>query len=136
MKKSVTLKINGDEKKVIGYDESTIVTCQISYNPHYKKANGKKYSYHCDGFGKEDKSYAYKFCGGEIEEKQIIQIQFDSEEEPNVLPEKREIKFEKRCSFCNKLDSEVEVIIEKNLLHRICNECVDECRKTIEERNV
>jgi ClpX C4-type zinc finger len=41
---------------------------------------------------------------------------------------------EPTCSFCDKRASEVEVLVERGLLARICNECVQVCQEEIQKR--
>ena len=119
---------------VIGYDSSTMVMFQIGYNPHHEKADQPEYSYHCHGMEWGESCYSLEFVSGEIKEFQNIELQFGGAETPTIAPKKTIVNDEKRCSFCNKLSEEVEVLIEKNFLHRICNECIEECVKVIDER--
>jgi len=134
MKKSVTLRIDQDEECVVAYDENTMVTFQIGYNPHHEKADDCEYSYYCHGFEWGDKTYSIDFIRGELSEGQKIEIEFGSDKEETVIPDKSLVKDEKRCGFCNKLNTEVDILIEKNFFNRICNVCVQECVKVINDK--
>ena len=135
MKKSVILKIDGNKECIIGYDEKTMVTFQIGYNPYYEKGDGREYSYDCHGFEWGDECYSIIFCGKEIKEGQKLELEFGVSENSNIKPTKELVTDEKRCSFCNKLSTEVETLIDNNIMSRICNECVQECVKVINEKN-
>ena len=41
---------------------------------------------------------------------------------------------EPQCAFCYKRASEVEFLVERNVIARICSECVETCRQEIEGR--
>lgn len=137
MNKSVTLKIDGKVTGVIRYNKETMVTFQISYNPHFDKSNPPQleYSYYCHGMEWGKECYSLEFNHGEIKEKQVIELEFGGRDHPTIEPLKKVVKDEKRCGFCNMLSKDVDVLIERDFLHRICNECVDECVKVINEQN-
>jgi hypothetical protein len=41
---------------------------------------------------------------------------------------------EKACSFCDKRESEVEFLVERRLMARICDDCVLVCQAEIDKR--
>lgn len=69
----------------------------------------------------------------ELSEGEEVAIGFADSGAPATTPAKVEeyVKPEKECGFCSKKASEVELLIERNFLNRICNECVDVCAETI-----
>lgn len=133
MNKSVILKIDGKVVDTFGYNDSTMVTFQIGYNPHHDKGDTPKpeYSYYCHGMEWGDECYSLEFKHGEFKEQQTLELKFGGTEPATTEPEKNIVKDEKRCSFCNKLSDDVETLIQSNYFNRICNECVDECVNVI-----
>jgi hypothetical protein len=113
MKKSVKLKIEGNDELVVNYDESSMITLQISYNPHYMKTKSHEYSYWVHGFEWGDKSYSLEFKRSEIKERQKIEIEFGLDDKATIKPHKKEVLDEAYCSFCQKKSSEVDLLIKK-----------------------
>ncbi len=134
MTKSVTLKVKGSAGAVIGYDANTMVTFQISYNPHHEKGPEPEYSIYCHGFEWGDSCYSIDFMHKEVKEGDSIELVFGGKEPPTVQGTKRLVVDEKRCLFCQKLSSEVEWLFEKDLFARICSECIEACTSDLNAR--
>ena len=59
----------------------------------------------------------------------------DTDEQPSALSkEELFVMPEKDCAFCGKKASKVDVLFEKDVMARICNECVASCQQELDER--
>ena len=62
-----------------------------------------------------------------------IKLTFSTKQPSELQKEEKYVAPEEDCSFCHKKKSEVEILIEKDFMARICNECVELSQKVIEE---
>ena len=137
MKKQFHITLNNKEEIIVDLNSNESVTVRI-YNPPTKlgteenalstiEIDGLRWNkdkhFHL-GWLKEKINIGDKICLKLLESTQLASPLVNEEE--YVPPEKE-------CSFCYKKKSEVEVLVEKTHLTRICNECVELAQKAINE---
>jgi hypothetical protein len=64
----------------------------------------------------------------------MVRIADSNENASKLIKEELYVEPEKDCVFCRKKSSEVEVLIEKDMFARICNECVATCQEVLDKR--
>lgn len=137
MKKQFQITINDSEKYVIDLKENELVSIGISSNTVPNRPdkdpeasltiNGNRW--HNKEMDLLEWNRETLNTGDEIKIKYI----YSDREPTEIHSDELYVKPEEQCSFCYKKKSEVNVLIAAKYYSHICNECVQECVKLVEE---
>jgi len=138
VRKQVIVSAENIEPIVIDVKGDESVSIQVDLPPKNVPGGGKASPMlHVNGLRWRDEEH---FHLGWLEKKLSfseevnIKLTF-SVKEPSILQkEEKYVAPEEECSFCYKKKSEVEILVEKDFMARICNECVELSQNIIEER--
>ena len=137
MKKQFHIKVSGEEKLVIDLVEDESVSVYVDNSPTYFKKNKTLLpALRIEGLRwRNDQHFHLGWLERNLNSEDEIKIKLtESEEPPSPLTkEQKYVAPEKDCSFCHKKKSEVDVLVEKNFMARICNECTELAVKAIED---
>jgi len=135
MNKSLIVKLNDDQEKIILCNEDISIWATVQNNLNYKKHSFPELQLRISGMEFGDKNYNLEYADIELKEGDSVNISYSSSEEPNSPPTKREeFKDEKKCLFCEKSNKDVEYLFEKDSFRKICSECIEACTKDLESR--
>lgn len=137
MKKQFHIKVTGEEKLVIDLAGDESVSVYVD-NPPTDNEKDKPLlpTLRVEGLRwREDQHFHLGWLEKNINSEDEINIKLTESDEASspLTMEEEYIAPEKDCSFCHKKKSEVEVLVEKNFMARICNECTELVVKSIEE---
>jgi hypothetical protein len=137
MKKQFHIHINDKEKFIIDFNENEAVSIHISNNPYSEKNKEPPTVMHIYGNRWHDDEMdilEWKNTTLNKNDKITIQIQ-DSKKKPSKIDkDDLYISPEEECSFCHKKKSEVKHLIAAEFMSHICDACIKECAKLIEEK--
>jgi len=138
MQKQFHIKIKGKEELVIDLIEDEGVSIQVDNQPtKFDTKAPKNTTIKVTGLRwRDSKHFHLGWLSSELKLGDELSIKLvESERKTSPLSKEEEyIESEAECSFCHKLKSQVECLVEKDFMARICNECVDVAVKAIEDR--
>lgn len=136
MKKQFHIKVSGEEKLVIDLVEDESVSVYVDNPPiNYAKDKTLLPTLRIEGLRwRNNQHFHLGWLKKKLNSDDEINIKLMQSDEPSspITKEQEYIAPEKSCSFCHKKKSEVEVLIEKDFMACICNECTELALKAIE----
>ena len=137
MKKQFQIFINENEKYIIDLNENEHVSIGVLSNSVLHKSDESPEAFiNIDGNRWRDGEMdllAWKKevlnTGDEIK----IKYKYSEQAPTEIHSDELYVKPEEECSFCFKKKSEVKVLIAAKHFCHICNECVQECMKLVNE---
>ncbi len=137
MKKQFHIKVTGEEKLVIDLAGDESVGVYVDNPPtDYEKDKLLLPTLRIEGLRWRDEQHFHLgWLEKNINSEDEISIKLTEANEDSSPLTKEEVYIapEKDCSFCHKKKSEVEVLVEKNYMVSICNECTELAVKAIED---
>ena len=137
MKKQFHIKVTGTEELVIDLNDNESVSVHIDNPPiKFQKEDLPLPTIRVDGLRwKDEQHFHLGWMEKNIEIGDEVRIKIvESNKQATLLNKEEEyISPEEKCSFCRKKKSEVEILIEKDFMARICNECVDLAQTAMDE---
>lgn len=138
MKKQIQIAINKEDTIIIDLEGDESVTFQFDDPPSGLDACKEQVpSIQINGLRwRNDEHYHLSWLERNISlgDEVVITYGESSKEPSKLIKEEKYIKPEESCSFCNKIKSEVDLLIKGSFYHYICNECVSLCGEIIEKK--
>ena len=139
MGRQLHLERSSFEKLVIDLVDDESVTVQIHCGPKamWKGDDQPLMSLKVDGLRWRDDEHhhlGWHESALDTGDSVVLKIADSNENASELTKEELYVQPEKDCVFCRKKSSEVEVLIEKDMLARICNECVAVCQEVLDQQ--
>lgn len=138
MKKQFHIKLNNKEKFVVDINDNEAVDIHVASNPYIDKKGKKNPTLlHINGNRWHDNEMdILEWDKTILKNGDKISIELtESDNVPSKLQkDELYISPEEECSFCHKKKSEVKHLIAAEFFSHICDACVKECVKLIEEK--
>ncbi len=129
---------SGSDNLIIDLIEDESVSVQVDCGPEAMwKGDVPLMRLKVDGLRWRDDEHfhlGWLECALDVGDSVTVRILDGNEKTSSPTKEERYVAPEKDCVFCRKKASEVEVLIEKDMFARICNECVATCQEVLEQR--
>lgn len=137
MKKQIHIEVTGAEEIVIDVNEHESVSVHIDNPPtKFQKEQVLRPSVKVDGLRwKNEQHFHLGWLEKNLQfgDEVRIKLMESCQSASSIAKEEEYIAPEENCSFCGKTKSEVEVLVEKSFMARICNECVELAQGVIEQ---
>jgi hypothetical protein len=137
MKTQIHIRNTGGEAIVIDVVEDESVHVDVDTHPNKFMPARTAPTFAVTGLRwRDDKHFHLAWTERPLNVGESIHIELvNADAPPTALQmEKEYIEPEKSCSFCDKRASEVEFLVERSLLARICGGCVEICQAEIDNR--
>ena len=137
MKKQFHIKITGKEELIIDLNDNESVTIKVDNPPiKFQEKEPLLSRVQVDGLRWTDKQHFHLGWieqNIEIDDEIRIKLTQSNKSASPLTKDEEYIAPEEECNFCHKKKSEVEHLVEKDYMARICNECVELALNAIED---